>query len=67
MLWGLMLAALYCPISAALLAVGDSRTIFVSGVVANVLNVALDYVLIKQEKLSAAICTLEAAGWTFEK
>lgn len=26
-----------------------------------------DYVLIKQEKLSAAVRALEAAGWTFEK
>lgn len=26
-----------------------------------------DYVLIKQEKLSAAVRSLEAAGWTFEK
>lgn len=47
MLCGLVLSALYCVASGVLLAVGDSRTIMITGVAANVLNVSLDYVLIR--------------------
>lgn len=47
MMCGLIFTALYSASAAALLAIGDSKTTFVSGVAANVLNVALDYVLIK--------------------
>ena len=48
MMGGLVFSALYSSFSAALLAIGDSKTIFVSGLAANLLNVALDFVLIGQ-------------------
>ena len=46
MMGGLILSALYSLASSALFAIGDSRTTFLAGVVANVLNVALDCLLI---------------------
>lgn len=46
MLPGLVLTALYSVMAQALLAIGDSRTIFISGVAANLLNVVLDVILI---------------------
>lgn len=58
MMCGLIFTALYSASAAALLAIGDSKTTFISGVVANVLNVALDYVLIKYFGMGVACAAM---------
>lgn len=46
MFGGLIFAALFAVEASALLAIGDSKTIFIAGLASNLLNVSLDYVLI---------------------